>query len=178
MKKSPNRQKMFLLVSALFLLPVLSCATVGRGLITYPARDSDLGTGPFTVILYSVSEHNFLQTAAFLDLEGDAYELQPFGASFNYSRIKGLSGAEAVRRAREFIASRVVCNKIGLRAIKGPEGTPVGYELRPLLLPITYGESDVLDISYFPRQDGKIIVYVQLKDRIEREFEMEVGTDR
>ena len=72
MKKSPNRQKMFLLVSALFLLPVLSCATVGRGLITYPARDSDLGTGPFTVILYSASEHNFLQTAAFLDLEGDA----------------------------------------------------------------------------------------------------------
>ena len=114
-----------------------------------------------------------MQTAAFLDLEGDAYELQPFGPPFNYSLVKGLTRAEAVRQAQEFIASHVVANKIELRAIIGPAGTPVGYELRPLYLPVTYGENDVLDISYIPRQDGRIIIYVRLKDRIERMFERE-----
>jgi hypothetical protein len=175
MKMSFGRRKMFLFVPAAFLL-LASCAITGKGLMTRPVRDADVGDGPFAAILYSTSEHEFLETAVFLDLEGDAYELQPFGASFNYSLVNGLAGAEADRQAREFITARVMSNKIELRAIIGPEGTPVGYELRALQLPVTYGESDVLDISYIPRQDGRITIYVRLKDRIERLLERENGS--
>jgi hypothetical protein len=164
-------RKMLLLVAAVFLLLAGSCAITGRTLITRLARDQDVGGGPFTAILYSTAEYKFLQTAVFLDLEGDAYDLQPFGAPFNYTLVKGLSGADADRKAREFIASHVLYNKIELRAIIGPGGTPVGYELRPLQLPITYGQSDVLDITYVPRQDGRITIYIRLQDRIERQFE-------
>jgi len=176
MKMHCSWRKLILFVPVVFLVLNVSCAMIGSGLITLPARDQDVGDGPFTAILYSTSEHDFLQTAAFLDLEGDGYALLPFGASFNYSLVNGLAGEEAVRQAREFIASRVVANKIELRAIKGPDGNPVGYELRPLQLPVTYGESDVLDISYFLQQDGRVTIYVRLKDRIERRLERDRGT--
>ena len=178
MKMSFNRRKLVLFFPALFLLLAVACAITGKGLTTRLAREGDVGDGPFTVILYSTSEYSFLQTAAFLDIEGDGYELQPFGASFKYTLIKGLAGSKAVERAREFIVSRVVYNKLELRAIMGPAGTVIGYELRPLLLPINYGQSDVLDIYYDLGQEGRITVYVRLKDSIKRMFQSDMGTGR
>ena len=178
MKMKFNQRKLILFVSAMFLLLAVSCAITGKELTTRLAREGDVGDGTFTVILYSTSEYSFLQTAAFLDIEGDGYELQPFGASFKYTLIKGLAGSKAVERAREFIVSRVVYNKLELRAIMGPAGTVIGYELRPLLLPINYGQSDVLDINYDLGQEGRVTIYVRLKDRVKRLFEGDMDTGR
>jgi len=178
MKTSFNQRQLILFVSTLFLLLHTSCAIIGKGLTTHLAREGDVGDGPFTVILYSTSEHDFLQTVAFLDIEGDAYELQPYGAPFKYSLVKGLAGAEAVQRAQQFITSRVVYNKLELRAIMGPAGNTIGYELRPLQLPIIYGQSDVLDITYAQPQEGRITIYVRLKNRIKWLFESDLDTGR
>lgn len=153
------------LMASLFL--TLSCTT-GKVLTSSIVRNGEMEAGIFTAILYSGQDREWLETAAFLDIEGDAYEIVPFGAEFNYSKVSGLSGVEADRMAREYIDSHTSYRTIEFRAIKGPEGRTIAYELRPLQLPFTYGESDVLDINYVLQPDGRVIVFVKLKERIER----------
>lgn len=176
MKNGRRLDKLLLLAPIVFLLLTLSCATSGNFLKTHPVGEGGMVTGSYTAILYSTSEHNFLQTIAFLDLEGDGHEIVPHGAQSNYSVVKRLSPEGAEQRAREFVASHAPShNSLELRAIKGVEGTTIGYELRPWYLPITYGESDVLDIAYAQQPDGKVTVYVGLKMSIERRLERERG---
>jgi len=175
MKNGHMMQRLLLFAPIVFLLLTLSCAKTGNVLTTHPVGEGGMVPGSYTAILYSTSEYNFLKTIAFLDLEGDAHEIVPHGAQFNYSVVKGLSPDGAEQRAREFIASYVSYNKMELRAIKGTDGNTIGYELRPWYLPITYGESDVLDITYVPQPDGKVTVYVGLKMSVERLLERERG---
>lgn len=46
-------------------------------------------------------------------------------------------------------------------------GNTIGYELRPLYQPFTFGVSDVLDVDYIIR-DRKVVVRIKLKPQIER----------
>lgn len=154
------------LMTSLFF--TLSCTT-GKVLKSSFVRNGEMEDGIFTVILYSGQDPEWLETTAFLDIEGDAYEIVPFGAEFNYSKVNGLSGTEAERVAREYIDSHTsMYRNIEFRAVKGPEGQTIAYELRPLQFPFTYGESDVLNINYVLQPDGRVIVFVRLKERIER----------
>jgi hypothetical protein len=173
MKNDYRMQRLLLFAPIVFLLLTLSCATTGNVLTTHPAGEGGMVPGSYTAVLYSSSEYNFLQTIAFLDPEEDAHEIVPYGAQFNYSVVNGLSPAGAEQRARQFIASHAPSyNSIDLRAIKGVDGNTIGYELRPWYMPINYGESDVLDITYVPPQpDGRVTVYVGLKMSVERRLE-------
>lgn len=176
MKNGQRIEKPLLLAPIVFLLLILSCVPTGNFLTTHPVGEGGMVPGSYTAILYSTSEYDFLKTIAFLDLEGDAHEIVPYGAQFNYSVVKGLSPEGAEQRAREFIASHASSyNSTELRAIKGIEGNTIGYELRPWYMPITYGESDVLDITYALQPDGKVTVYVRLKMSVERRFERDRG---
>ncbi len=176
MKNGQRIERLQLFASIVLLVLILSCAKTGNFLSTDPVGEGGMAPGSYTALLYSSSEYNFLQTIAFLDIEGDAHEIVPHGAQFNYSVDKGLSPAGAEQRARQFIASHAPSyNSIDLRAIKGVDGNTIGYELRPWYMPITYGESDVLDITYAPQPDGKVTVYVGLKMSVERRLERERG---
>ncbi len=176
MKNCHRMQRLPLFVPIVFLMLTQSCATTGNFLTTDPVGEGGMAPGSYTALLYSSSEYNFLQTIVFLDLEGDAHEIVPYGAQFNYSNVKGLSPEGAEQRAREFIASHAPSfNSMDLRSIKGIDGNTIGYELRPWYMPITYGESDVLDITYVPQPDGKVTVYVGLKMSVERRLERERG---
>jgi hypothetical protein len=176
MKNGHGIERLLLFVPLVFLLLNLSCAKTGNFLTTNPVGEGGMLPGSYTAILYSSSDYNYLQTIAFLDLEGDAHEIVPYGAQFNYSVEKGLSADGAQQRAREFNASHAPSpNSMELRSIKGVEGNTIGYELRPWYMPITYGESDVLDITYVPQPDGKVTVYVGLKMSVERRLERERG---
>ncbi len=174
MKNFQIRHGLILMTLLVSLFLVLSCTT-GKVLRSHVIRDGVVGAGPFTAIFYSTAEFNFLKTVAILDIEGDGYEIKPFGAEFDYTIVEGLGGKDADRMARELLRSRVIPNKIELRAINDLAGNTIGYEFRHLQLPFVYGVSDVLDIIYVPRPDGMVIAYIRLADSVERMRDQEGG---
>jgi hypothetical protein len=119
-------------------------------------------SGTFSVILFGGAHHDDLETVAFLDIEGDQYTIEPFAPDFDYAIKKSLSAQESLRVAEKFVSFHPSLWKTQLTKIIGPGGDLVGFELRPLYIPFVYGTSDVLDIHYWPKKDGKVRVTITL----------------
>jgi hypothetical protein len=119
-------------------------------------------TGTFTVILFGGAHHDDLETVAFLDTEGDQYTIEPFAPDFDYVIKKSLTVQEALQVAEKFVAFHPSFWKTQLAKIIGPGGNIVGFELRPLYFPFVYGTSDVLDIRYWLKKEGKVKVTITL----------------
>lgn len=49
------------------------------------------------------------------------------------------------------------------------KGKTIGYELRPLYLPLDFGVSDVLDVTYWLRE-GKVKVVIKLLHSVEKQL--------
>ena len=152
----------------LFLLFVFSC-TKGKMLTTHLVRDAAEVQGTFTLTRYSGQDINYFEVVSLLDIEGDGYEIVPFGAEFNYSVVKGLAGEEADRAAREYVKNHVTypVQSIERRRITDPDGKTIGYEYRPLQNAFMTGESDLLDIYYVLESDGRVVAYIEIKGNIE-----------
>jgi hypothetical protein len=169
MYKASLSQKLFFMV-IIFVLPVLiSCAGTGRLQTSNPLQDKNLIQGTYTLVLYGGQHSDDLETAAFLDKEGDVFTIKPFGATYLYRTEKGMQVREAMQAADNFFRSVLSAyNQHEIRQISGPDGSAIGYELRPLLLPFVYGESDALMISYALQANQEVTVYIRKKDRLDR----------
>lgn len=161
---------------ALFLFFVVSC-TNGKILTTHPVWDAAEVEGTFSLTRYSGQDKNFFEVAGLLDIEGDEYEIVPFGAEFNYSVVEGLSGEEADRAALEYVKNHVTypVQSVERRRITDTAGKTIGYEYRPLQNAFMTGESDLLDIYYVLESDGRVVAYIEIKGNIE--LQMNGGDD-
>ena len=126
-----------------------------------PAKISDI-TGTFTLILYGGGHSNDVETMAILDKEGDRYTFEPFAPKFKYIVKRGLPAKEALEEASEFISWHNSFHHSQLSGIIDENGKMLGYELRPLYLPLKFGVDDIMDIDYRMRAD-KIAVIIRLK---------------
>jgi len=160
-----NKTKVLGLV--LFLLFVVSC-TNGKVLKSHLVRDAAEVQGGFNLTRYSGQDINYFEVVSLLDIEGDEYEIVPYGAEFNYSVVKGLSGEEADRAAREYVKTHVTypIQNVELRRITDPAGKTIGYEFRPLQNAFMTGESDLLDIYYVLESEGRVVAYIEIKSNI------------
>jgi len=147
-----------------------ACAA-GQALRAYPVPEPGEVKGTYTVILYRGLHLQDLETAAFLDLEGDGYELAPRAPEFDFKALKGLGAKEALGEALHHASSDVNVTGTRMRRITGEAGSTIGYEIRPLYQPFAYGESDVIDINYWLMEGGKVRVVVELKDRVRRKID-------
>ena len=147
------------------LMAIAGCATPGSLIHTDPPGDKEI-SGVFTLILYGGNYLDDLETVAFLDREGDAYTFDIFAPDFDYRTIKGLSAAEALKKADEFVSRNTSFHQIRLSSIVEDKAGNIGYEVRPLYLPFTYGTDDLLDISY-GEKGNKVVVNVRLKHSVE-----------
>ncbi len=153
-------------VTAVFAaLTLLACAP-GKALRADSAFSGDV-QGTYTLILYGSNYADDLETAAFLDKEGDSYTLEPYAPDFAFRARKGLTADRALREAREFIRSHAEFYREQIRSIRDEKGEIIGYELRPLYLPITFGTDDVLDIDYW-QKENRVLVFVKLKPSLEK----------
>jgi hypothetical protein len=172
MKKYNVRNIVVSAVLAVILVLVVSC-TAGRSVLsTHRVQEPDKGmaAGTYTLLLYSAQDTNYLGTVAVLDSEGDDYEIKPFGARFNYAVVSGVHTEQALETAKNFVKLHVLAAQIGQRAIQGPGGEIIGYELRPLHYPFVYGTDDLIDVSYILQAPGKVVFFVELKDSIKQEI--------
>lgn len=141
--------------------------SLGRGkrLKTVSAEIADIA-GTFTLILYGAEHSNDIETLAILDKEGDRYAFEPFAPKFKYTIKRGLSVKEALEEAGKFISWHNLFHQSQLRGIIDEKGNVLGYELRPLYLPLMLGTDDIMDIDYRMRSD-KIAVFIRLKPFIQ-----------
>ncbi len=167
----------FLAGSAMLCCIVLlqACAG-GKNLRTSPARGGDL-QGTYALILYGGNYADDLETIAILDKEGDRYAFEPFAPSFSYRIITGQTAEHAVPAAEQFISRHPSYNRMQVQAILDEQGSVIGYEWRPLYLPLAFGTDDVLDVDYILRGE-KVIVNIRLKPSVEEKRNYRMHGDR
>ena len=157
------RKSAYIIVSiflASLILTLGSCAG-GKQLRTELAQDSEI-TGSYTLILYGTRNTYELKTIAFLDREGDGYELVPYAPEYDYKVIKNLPASEALKKAQDYVKWPRDYRSSQLRKILDDQGSVIGYEVRPLYDPLTYGISNVLVVYYLIQEGGRVKVIIRL----------------
>ncbi len=155
-------------MSALLAISVFtnySCVT-GKGLRTEEIKDVNI-TGVFTLLLYGSRHSNDIETIAILDLEGDQYTFEIYTPEFDYKIKKHLPAPMALNEAEKFEDWHSSFQRSQLSRIIDDKGNTIGYEVRPLYLPITFGVADVLDVDYRIKDD-KVIVKIRLIPSVEK----------
>jgi hypothetical protein len=118
--------------------------------------------GDFTLILYGGRFSDDLETIAILDPEGDQYHFDPFAPDFDFKIKKGIQAKQALAEAQKFIGFHNAFWRSQLSKILEPGGNTIGYELRPLYNQFVYGKSDVMEVYYWTKEDGRIKVTIRL----------------
>lgn len=157
--------RVIILTVVLSLIAFSGLPAEGGSLTTQEATTIDV-PGTFSLILYGGRHFRDAESLALLDLEGDLYTLEPYAPEFDYRVVKGLSAKDALERAQSFLSSHYAFRRSLLSKILDSDGKTIGYELRPLYDPLSFGVTDVLDVDYVPRKDGKVRVYINLRTSV------------
>lgn len=161
-----NRWNLVLGLLAVISALLLQACAPGKTLRTGVVASGDL-QGTYTLILYGGNYGDDLETAAFLDKEGDRYTLEPYAPVFVFRTKKGLTADSALKEAGKFIRSHADFHQEQVRSIRDEKGESIGYEIRPLYLPMTFGTDDVIDIDYWLKEE-RVLIFVKLKPSIEK----------
>ncbi len=124
--------------------------------------------GTFTLILYGGRSADDLKTIAILDLEGDEYSFEPYAPDFDFTVKKGVPAEKALAAAEKFVSFHASFWRTQLSKIIDGRGSVIGFEVRPLYWPFIYGVSDVMEVNYWPKRDGKVKVTIKLIPSVER----------
>jgi hypothetical protein len=116
----------------------------------------------YDLILYGGRFAEDTETVAFLQKEDTGYEFEPYASKQMYKVVKGLSASEALERASSFVTS-YSANVQGttMRSILAPDGQVLGYEVRPLYMPLVYGATDLIYVDYFLRKGNKVQIWIR-----------------
>lgn len=163
---------------AAFLLASSFCVSCAPGIRLHSEGAGDFEvTGNYRVILNGCNFLNDLETIAFLDKEGDQYTFEPYIPDFNYREKKEVAAADALAVAKKFVGCNTSFKGVRLSSIVTPNGDILGYEVRPLYLPFTYGVDDVLYTSYIMHGD-KVVITIRIVPSIKRMLENGDGMGR
>lgn len=149
---------------ALFLL-IGACAP-RQGLRTESAVSTGM-SGSYSLTLFGCRYLDDPETVAIFDREGDRYRFEPFSPEFNYRVEKALAPEVALEKARKFINCHTSVHGERLSSISDGHGTVLGYELRPLYFPLTYGVDDILMTDY-RMQGDTVVVGIRLIPAVEQ----------
>lgn len=148
----------------LFSLITLSCA--GFSPIRTSVTDESDISGTYTVILFGGNITNDPRTLAVLDREGDDYTFTPFAREDDYLVRTGFPSDKALAESRYFTGRYTYFMTHQLRKILAPDGTLIGYEMRPLYHIQKFGTADILNVNYRLREK-EVLVSVDINRDIE-----------
>lgn len=159
-----NTNSTLLLTIPVTLLFFLNGCIDGTRLSTQSVADLNTSRGTYNLILYGGHNAHDLQSVAILDRTDDPHTILPFGASFKYRIIENLSTADALARGERFLNDLIAYRGTEKREIRGPDQTVLGYELRPLFMPLATGLlGDILDSSYVLQEENRVVVYISFR---------------
>ncbi len=171
------------IINYILAILVISAFTNGdssafeKPLKTEETKAADI-TGVFTLILYGGRFSDDIETIAILDYEGDQYTFEPYAPEFDYGIKKGIPAKEALGVAKKFVSFHNSFWRSQLSKIIDNKGSTIGYEVRPLYWPTTFGLSDVLEVNYWLKEGNKIKVTIRLTPSVERTRFPGAGDDR
>lgn len=155
-----------MVLAFLLFINVSSSSALKKPLKTVAAMPAD-ASGTFTLILYGANYLDDLETIAILDYEGDEYHFEPYAPAFNFKVKKGVQAQEALEETEEFVSFHSSFWKSQLSEIINEEGITIGYEVRPLYRPFIYGISDILEVYYWLKENGKVKTIIRLNNSVE-----------
>lgn len=159
---------MYLLLS----LFILTSCTGGKVLRTEPSDEGNI-SGTFDVNYYSNQDYDALMYVAILDIDGDEHEISIYAPEYYIKTANNVKAEEAVSHSLEFIKNHREYIKYYIEKILTDEGDVIGYEIKPLYSPVTYGVTDVFDNRYLSMGDGKVKAIIDLKERVKSIFKQE-----
>lgn len=143
-----------------------SSSAAWKSLKTKPVKASDI-TGTYTLILYGGRYADDLESLAILDREDDKFAFEIFAPAFDYKVKKGLPAKEAIELAEKHVNWHHSFWRLELSSILDNEGNVLGYEFKPLYLPVDIGSAEAFDVYYTIKGD-KIVTRVRLRPDLER----------
>ncbi len=162
-------------IATIMLLALTACAA-GNLLNTRYVKDLGAESGTFRLILYGGKNTHDYETVAILDRENDPYTIVPFGEDYSYRLVEHVSMAEAVRQGQQFIGNTNFYRTMESKSIIGPDGSVIGYELRPLYMSLFVGGTgDVLSTSYLLKEGNTVVAYIHLDYQFQHLFDGRPG---
>jgi hypothetical protein len=148
-------------------LILAGCATYSGSLRTQQAKA--IGpSGTYTVIRVGGNYFEDYSTFALVVPEDGRYRFEIFKPDFEYRSSKKLTAKQALAMASAFVSSQPSFTYSQTSSIIGPDGSVIGYEVRPLYNQMLFGQSDVLIIAYFPKENNVIEVRVDVDEAVKR----------
>jgi subtilase family serine protease len=147
----------------LLILAVLSYSCSERYLRTESAAPGQI-TGVYNLILYGGNSANDIKTVAILAREETPYTFDIFAPSFDYKIVKNVSAPEALEKAKKFVSFHPDFWKIQINEILAPQGSVIGYEVKPLYYPGTFSNPDIIN-TYYKVTGRKVIVFIRPRFR-------------
>ena len=171
-----STKKLFSSAALLFVVGALSGCISGKQLITSPAEPTAVA-GSFTLLLYGCHYPDDPANVVILVSNSSKYPVEIYDIDSSYKVVKDVSSPQALTTAESFL--RCTTHRIWqtvIRRIPDDVGGTIGYEIRPLYIPLEFGQPDVLLVSY-SLQDGKVRAYIRLDQEVERMMESPGGDD-
>lgn len=157
-----------LTIAAVWALCLTGCAGLAPSSLRTTTVGSAEVTGTYTLVRYGGRYGDDLESVAFLDKEGDQYTIEPYAPAFDYTVTKNVPAQEALALARRHVGWHGNVARVRMVGISDSRtGALIGYELRPLYMPLAYGVADVLDINYWT-SGNTVLVSVRLIPQVER----------
>jgi hypothetical protein len=153
----------------IFLLSLIlaGCATYSGSLRTQQAKAID-PSDTYTVIRVGGNSFEDYMTFALIVPESGKYRFEIFKPDFDYRSSKGLTAKRALDMAIAFVSAQPSFAYSQTNSIIGPDGSVIGYEVRPLYQQILFGQQDILITGYFPKDNNVIEVRVDVDDAVKR----------
>src|SRR5512134_1465687 len=152
----------------LLLAATMQGCIAGKQLMTVGADPSEV-KGTYTLLLYGCHYPAQIQDVAILVDEAGRYPVTIHDLDSSYRVKKGVPAGQALSEADRFVrCSTFHIWRTELRKILDDSGGTLGYEVRPLYMPVQFGFADVILTSY-SLQGGVVKAYIKLFPDVERQ---------
>jgi len=152
----------------LVLTAMLQGCMAGKQLMTGAADPSEV-KGTYTLLLYGCHYPAQIQDVAILVDEAGRYPVSIYDLDSSYTVKKDVPAGQALSEADRFVrCSTYKIWRTEMRKILDDSGGILGYEVRPLYMPVEFGAADVIQTSY-SLQKGAVRVYIRLFPDVERQ---------
>jgi hypothetical protein len=154
-------------LAALLLISITLQACMSGMQMRTESADPKLVPGTYTLLLYGCHYPDQIDNVAILVDENSKYPLEIYDINTSYTTKKDIIAQQALTQADAFV--RCSTHKLWqtrVAKILDDSGGTLGYEVRPLYMPLEFGVPDVMLISY-SLKNGKVRAYIRLMPPVE-----------
>ncbi len=126
-------------------------------------------SGIFDLIVHSNSFINDPETFLVLDRVDDNLKFVPYVPEFKFRVFQNLNAKEGLKIANEILLNSAYVSTVKCTVLKDKSRSVLGYELKPIYFPWTFGVLEPVETRYKLNNDT-IHIFIRLDPRVERQL--------